>query len=161
MFFPGFDSSSLWLNIISIQWLRMFVDNRMTKGVVSFILFFFQKCKGNIRTNLAHRWLGRDHNAIWPTCYYHPFFCWVSLPGHYVFTASISQGSTIKRYKAVGCLFYLVLNTFPIPQFPKKLPQQVNCFLKLSASKFYLQILYWRTPFALKVGSKSGSCSRK
>ncbi|KAK4017296.1 hypothetical protein OUZ56_032243 [Daphnia magna] len=26
-------------------------------------------------TQLAHRWLGRDHNAIWPTCRYHPLCC--------------------------------------------------------------------------------------
>jgi hypothetical protein len=28
-----------------------------------------------IKAQLAHRWLGRDHNAIWPTCRYHPFRC--------------------------------------------------------------------------------------
>ena len=59
--------------------------------------------KNGIIPQLAHRWLGRDHNAIWPTCRYHPFCCWVSLPGRYVFTAPISQEATIKRYKAVGC----------------------------------------------------------
>jgi hypothetical protein len=27
------------------------------------------------QTQLAYRWLGRDHNAICPTCCYHPFRC--------------------------------------------------------------------------------------